>query len=41
VRVTTTAATTKIEVTLDADPDAEMLILLNGVHVLTSADFIL
>ena len=39
VRVTTTATTTRIEVSLDADPDAEMLILLNGIHELTAANF--
>ena len=26
-------------VSLDADPDAEMLILLNGIHALTAANF--
>ena len=41
VRVTTTATTTRIEVSIDADFDAEMLILLNGLHSLTAADFIL
>ena len=41
VRVTTTALATRIEVSIDADPDAEMLILLNGVHSLTDANFIL
>ena len=39
VRVTTTATTTRIEVSLDADPAAEMLILLNGIHELTAANF--
>ena len=41
VRVTTTATTTRIEVSLDEDTDTEMLILLNGIHALTAADFIL
>ena len=41
VRVTTAATTTRIEVNLDADSDAEMLILLNGTHILTLTSFIL
>ena len=41
VRVITTATTTRIEVSTDGDTDPEMLILLNGIHSLTEASFLL
>jgi Ca2+-binding RTX toxin-like protein len=41
VRVVTTAIKTRIEVSIDADTDPEMVILLNGIHTLTEASFLL
>ena len=41
VRFATTASSTRIEVSIDADADVDMLILLNGVHELTAASFLL
>ena len=41
IRFVTTSASTRVEVSIDADTNPEFTILLNGIHSLTAADFLL